>query len=309
MKKEIEVGLPTPKRWNLSDKQRLNYQSLYVLYLITEKKVVLPNFLGGNLKYVQEAVNLLESQQLIVQTEKITEGKKVLGVQVKKEDVEWIFEPTEKGFQIVEQHRKRYREFLAFYDVFAHVDPLSGEFAFSEIKNILLTEGKTAWQNYKNQSRWIDYRVPVLVYKGIDPREFIFFSFMEEGRFMPTENDEAHEWAKNLFLETLWEEIYTVLKSAPIWEEQGDEENPAAEIMETIIVQGAKVLKKQNKKLRKFIKKQDEIIGIADEMQEVEANHQTDYDRYYEDPVYYHGNYYYTPLADPFFWVTAAIIL
>jgi hypothetical protein len=77
------------------------------------------------------------------------------------------------------------------------------------------------------------------------------------------------------------------LGSAPIWEAQGDEENPAAEIMETIIVQGAKVLKKQNKKLRKFIKKQDEIIGLEEEMENMKANHQTDYEEYYDDPVHY----------------------
>ncbi|MFT5833388.1 MAG: hypothetical protein ACI97N_001015 [Cognaticolwellia sp.] len=289
MKKENKVGLPTPKKWDLTDEQKLDYQSLYILYLMTEDKVVLPNFLGGNLKYVQESVDLLEKRKLIVQTEKITEGKKVLGVPVKKDDVEWFFELSEDAHQIVGEHRKRYREFLAFYDVFAHVDPMTGEFAMSKIKDILLGEGdgKAAWQSYKSQDCWIDYRVPVLVYKGIDPRESIFFSFMEEGRFIPTKEDTEHEWAKNLFLDTLWEEIYMVLGSAPIWEAQGDEENPAAEIMETIIVQGAKVLKKQNKKLRKFIKKQDEIIGLEEEMENMKANHQTDYEEYYDDPVHY----------------------
>lgn len=308
-KKEKSVGLPTPASWDLTDDQKLNYQSLYVLYLMTEDKVVFPNFLGGNLKYVQEAVDLLEKQKLIVQQEKITEGKKIWGVSVKKDDVEWVFEPTDKARQIVADHRKRYREFLAFYDVFAHVDPMEGKFAFGEIKNILLKNGKEAWSNYKSQERWVDYRVPVLVYKGVDPREFVFFSFMEEGRFVPTEEDTEHEWAKNLFMETLWDEMNAVLNGSPRWEEQGDENNPAADIMETIIVEGAGVLKKQNKKLRKFIKKQDEIIGIEEEMENVKANHTTDYESYYEDPVYYHSGYHYTPLADPFFWVTAAIIL
>lgn len=286
MKKDNEIGLPTPQNWALTDEQKLNYQSLYVLYLLTEDKIVLPNFLGGNLKYVQEAVDVLEKRKLIVQKEIITEGKKILGVPMKKDDIEWVFEPTDAAREVVAENRKRYREFLAFYDVFAHVDPMTGEFAMSEISNILLDEGKTAWENYKNDDRWIDYRVPVLVYKGIDPREFIFFSFMEEGRFIPTKEDTEHVWAKNLFMDNLWDEIYMVLNSAPIWEEQGDDENPSAEIMETIILQGAKVLKKQNKKLQKFIKKQDEIIEGAEEMERLQANHQSDYDRYYDDPIY-----------------------
>ncbi|MGB1121476.1 MAG: hypothetical protein ACPG3Z_05725 [Saprospiraceae bacterium] len=288
MKREGNIGMTTPKRWDLSDKKKLSYQSLYILYLMVEGKIVIPNFLGGNLKYVQEAVDLLEKKQLIVQTENVTDGKKILGVKVKEDDVEWTFQPTDKGRQVVAQQRKNYRKFLAFYDVFAHVDPMTGEFAFSKIKKLLLGEGREAWQNYKNQDRWVDYRIPVLVYKGVDPREFIFFSFMEEGRFVPTEDDTEHEWAKNLFLETLWEEIYEVLKTAPVWEEQGDDENPAAEIMETIIIEGVNVLKKQNKKLQKFIKKQDDIIDEANkEIEEIKANHQTDYDDYYDDPVRY----------------------
>lgn len=286
MKKEIHIGLPTPKNWSLTDEQKLNYQSLYILYLMTEDKVIFPNFLGGNLKYVQESIDLLEKRKLIVQSEIITEGKKVLGVPVQKTDIEWIFEPTDAARQIVSENRKRYQEFLAFYDVFAHVDPLTGEFAFSSIKKILLNEGKTAWENYKNQNRWVDYRVPILVYKGIDPREFIFFSFMEEGRFIPSKEDTEHEWAKNLFLDNIWEEMDVILKSAPLWEEQGDDENPAAEIMETIIIEGATVLKKQNKKLKKFIKKQEQIIEDSEELERLEANHQTDYERYYDDPIY-----------------------
>lgn len=308
-KQENSVGLPTPASWELTDEQKLNYQALYVLYLITEGKVVFPNFLWGNLKYVQEAIDLLEKRKLIVQSEQITEGKKIMGVSVKKDDIKWVFEPTTEARQIVVQHRKRYREFLAFYDVFAHVDPMAGTFAFAKIKKILLVDGKDAWENYKNQGRWVDYRIPVLTYKGIDPREFIFFSFMEEGRFIPSEEDTEHEWAKNVFMGNLWDELNGVLNAAPRWEEQGDADNLPADIMEAIIVEGVNVLRKQNKKLRKFIRKQDEIIGIEEEMEEIRANHETDYDRYYDDPVYYHSGYHYTPLADPMFWMTAAIIL
>ena len=63
MKREGNIGMTTPKRWDLSDKKKLSYQSLYILYLMVEGKIVIPNFLGGNLKYVQEAVDLLEKKQ------------------------------------------------------------------------------------------------------------------------------------------------------------------------------------------------------------------------------------------------------
>lgn len=311
--KEKNIGQATPKSWVLTNEERLNYQALYILYLITEEKVKFPNFLTGNLKFAQESIDFLESKKLITQKEEVKEGKKVLGVSIEKSEVKWVYEASTEARNIVAQHRKKFREFLTFYDVYAHVDPEQGEFAFRKIKKILLKEnGKEAWTKYKNQDRWVDYRVPVTVYKGFDPREFIFFSFMEEGRFIPTSEDTEHEWAKNLFMGDIWEELEMVVSSAPRWEEQGDDENPSHEIMETIIIEGANVLKEQRKKLRKFIKKQDSIIGLEEELEYVQGDQNSDedeYDDYYDDPVYYHGPYYYTPLADPLFWVTAAIII
>ena len=307
------IGQPTPESWKLSEEQRLNYQALYILYLMTEEKVKFPNFLTGNLKFAQESIDFLESKKLIAQKEVVKEGKKVLGVSLEKDDVNWVYEASTEARNIVAQHRKKFREFLTFYDVYAHVNPEEGEFAFQKIKKILLKEGgKEAWAKYKNHDRWVDYRVPVTVYKGFDPREFIFFSFMEEGRFIPTEKDVEHEWAKHLFMGDIWEELEMVVSSAPVWEEQGDEENPANDIMESIIIEGANVLKEQRKKLKKFIKKQDNIIGLEEELEMAKEDQdmdEDDYDDYYDDPVYYHGSYYYTPLADPLFWVTAAIII
>jgi hypothetical protein len=299
--KENQVGQPTPQSWTLTEAEQLNYQALYILYLMLEKGIVFPNFLGGNLKYVQSAVDFLEEKKLIVQTEKIITGKKVLGVTVKKDDVMWIFEPTAAATGIVEQYKRRYREFLSLYDVFAHVDPTKGEFAFGAFKAIILEEGEEAWQEYKKHPRWVDYRIPVAVYKGIDPREFVFFSFIEEGRFIPTAADTEHEWAKRLFLGDVWEEMYAILASAPKWEEQGDEENEPAEIMETIITEGAGVLEEQLRKIRKYIRKQDYIIGQEAMHERVEGEHRGDYDGYYDNPVYYGSHY--TPLSDPLFWL------
>ncbi len=311
MKKEDnKVGQPTPENWELTDEEKLSYQSLYVLYLMVEGKVVFPNFLSGKLKYTQSAIDFLESKKLITQSEKITEGKKVLGVKVKKSEVDWVYEPTKKAKEIVEGYRRQYRDFLSFYDVYAHVDPEAGEFALSKYAKILLKNGeKDRWETYKKHPRWVDYRVPVAVYKGLDPREYVFFSFMEEGRYVPTEEDTDHQWAENLFLEEIWEEIYGVLNSAPKWEEQGDEETPSAEIMENIITAGAEVLRKQQKKLKKYIKEKDDIIKGIDGRTFADGEHQSDYDDYYDDPVYYQGTHHYTPLSDPLFWAGVIIFL
>jgi len=309
----VNKARSTPKNWTLSEEEKLNFESLYILYLITEQKVIFPIYLGGNLSFAEKAIDFLEKKKLIFKNEQHIEGKKILGLPVEKSDINWTYKATNEAKEIVKKHRKKFREFLSFYDVFAHVDPESGSFAFQKIKKILLQEGgKKAWENYKNHERWIDYRVPVVLYKGFDPREFIFFSFMEEGQFIPSANDEEHKWAINLFKGDLWEALKNVVSSAPIWEEQGDEENPANEIMETMIIQGAEVLKKQRAKLKNFIKKQDGLIGLEEELELLEKdndpiNDDSDdyYEDYYKDPVNYHGSYYYRSLSDPLFWKTS----
>lgn len=307
--KENKVGQATPTSWKLTEDQQLNYQALYILYLITENKVQFPNFLTGKLKFVQKAIDFLEEKGLIAQKEEFDE-KKVLGFKIGQTDIKWVFEASKEAKTLVKKYRKQFREFIRLHDVYAHVDPHSGEFALNKFKKLMLKKkGEKEWNKYKNNERWVDYRVPVAVYKGIDPREFVFFSFMEEGRFIPNADDIEHQWAEDLFMETIWTELYEVLDSAPIWEEQGSEDDTAQEIMETIIIEGANTLHSQRKKLKKYIAEQDSIIGLSEEMEQIQGEHDSDEDHYFEDPVYYHGMYHYTPLTDPFFWVTAAIIL
>ncbi len=316
MKQNDKLARATPKNWTLTDAQQLNFEALYLLYLIAERKLVVPIYLAGNLAYAEKAIDFLESKKLIFKKEELIEGKKMLGVSIEKSDVNWTYQATDEAKVIVQHHRRKFREFLSFYDVFAHVDPLTGEFAFKKIKKILLQEGgKKAWENYKTHQRWVDYRVPVVIYKGFDPREFIFFSFMEEGKYIPLKNDTEHQWAENLFKGDLWEELESVVSTAPVWEEQGDEENPANEIMETIIIEGAAVLKSQRNKLQKFIKKQDKLIGLEEELdflekeKDLEKDDSDDYyEDYYKDPVNFHGSYFYKSLADPSFWTASATI-
>lgn len=310
-KNKLEVGQSTPLYWDLTDDQRMNYQALHVLYLITENMVQFPNFLEGKLRYVQDAVDFLDEKNLIVPVEEFDE-KKVLGFTVGKTEVKYIYQASEKAVALVKNYRKQFREFIRLYDVYAHVDPETGEFAMSKYKKISLgKKGKKAWKKYIAQERWVDYRVPVAIYKGMDPREFIFFSFMEERRYTPTAEDTEHQWAEDIFAGKIWEEMGQVLESSPQWEEQGDEDNPAKEIMETIILEGASVYKSQLKKLRKYIKEQENVINAdSDVSQEFVGEASSDDEEdYFEDPIYYHGMYHYTPLTDPLFWVTAAIIL
>ncbi len=306
---ELEVGQATPQMWTLSEDEKLNFQSLYILYLITEDKVQFPNFLAGRLKYIQKAIDFLEDKRFIVQKEEYDE-KKVLGFTYSKSDISYVYEATDEARQVVKSYRDRYREYIKLYDVYAYVDPEQGKFAMSKYKKYMLKgSGKTAWWDYLNDERWEDYRIPVSVYKGLDPREFIFFSFIEEGRFMPEDDDNEHEWAEVLFLGKIWDEMYLILESAPRWEDLGDDDYTSEEIVETIIQEGAEVIKDQRKKLNSFIKQQNLVIGQIEGLEELYLEEDQEEEYYFEDPVYYHGMHQYTPLGDPLFWLTAAIII
>ncbi len=306
---ELEIGQSTPFDWGLSEEEKLNFQSLYILYIISEGKVLFPNYLPGRLRYIQKAIDFLEDKKFIIQKEEFDE-KKVLGFTIGKSDIRYVYEATKEAKKVVQSYRKRYREYIRLYDVYAYIDPHAGKFAMNKYKKIMLTGGgKDAWWDYLNNERWIDYRIPVSVYKGLDPREFIFFSFIEEGRFVPDSDDIEHEWAEVLFLGKIWDEMYNILDNSPIWEEQGDNAEESKNIMETIIIEGADVIESQRKKLNKFIKNQNMMIGQIDGLEELYLEKEPEEEYYFEDPIYYHGMHQYTPLGDPLFWLTAAVIL
>lgn len=306
---ELDLGQATPEDWTLTADEKLNFQSLFLLYLITEGKVLFPNFLTGRLRYIQKGIDLLEDKKLIFQKEEFDE-KKVLGFKIGKADVSYVYEPSDEAFKIVKSYKKRYEEYIKLYDVYAYVDPEKGKFALNKYKKIKLKEnGKELWWDYLNDDRWVDYRVPISVFKGLDPREFIFYSFIDEEKFMPHPDDDEHEWAETLFLGKIWDEMYHILDSSPLWEEQADSIEESKEIMETIINEGANVIKSQRKKLNKYIKEQNSKLYSFQDFEDLYKEEDPEQEYYFDDPVKYHGMHQYTPLGDPLFWLTAAVIL
>ena len=307
-KKIIEksrIAQPTPSVWTLTKEQKITYQSLFILYLMVKKDYRFSNVLSSNLRLIEEAINFLEDKKLIDHTPVEGKIKKILGIKVSQEDPDWIYSPTPAATDVINQYEQRYIEFLRFYDVFAHVDPQEGTFAMSNMGKLLVEEGKEEWAIYKSLDRWHDYRIPVMVFKGLDPREMIFFSMMAEGQFDPSEKDEDHQWAVRLFSEELWLEMYEILNSAPRWEDQGAEGIKPKKIMKTIIKMGAAVVKEQFQYVDKVLEDND-----------TSGSHRSDNDNYtttvieeyYDDPVYY-GGAYYTPFSSPMFWLGMAFLI
>ncbi len=303
----LKIGQATPKNWKLSEEQRLNFQALHILYYMVRKEVRFANFLTGRLKLVEKVIHFLEDKKLIEQTEVAANQKKIFGYKIGEPTPEWIYQPTLQAEKIVANYEQRLFEFFKLYDVFAHVDTETGNFAMEEINGIWLKKGDDAWQKYLNDERWLDLRIPVAVYKGIDPRELVFMSIVTRGELDLDPNDKEFRWAEKLFTDQLWDYMYSILDNAPRWE-QFDFNGDAKAFMEDVIVIGADIVKEQNTILDKFIEKKNRTVQWAENQSghaisdDEYSMQETRVDEYYRDPIYYHGPWG-NPLSDPLFWM------
>lgn len=118
--------------------------------------------------------------------------------------------PTELGREELQKFYNRYYEYLKMFDIFCAVDLASGEFAFSRINDETLSDSE--WLSYLSEERFSDVRVAVADFKGLDPTEIVFMSFLNEGRFDNVNPD----WQYNLTNENdgIWNEIEDICNTA-----------------------------------------------------------------------------------------------
>lgn len=157
-------------------------------------------------------------------------------VQIKDEE---CYTPTEKGREALQRFMRRYSDFLTFFDVFCAVDLEEGSFAFADYFDF---DTKSSWHAHLNQERWEDLRVAVAAYKGIDPVEIVFMSFVNEERFGRTET----AWAFDLLLGSVWDEILNICNSALRIEQLGwdGEDGPVSgeTVIQDILNQGLSIV-------------------------------------------------------------------
>ncbi|MDQ8204205.1 hypothetical protein [Pelagicoccus sp. SDUM812003] len=145
------------------------------------------------------------------------------------------YAPTEKGRDALQRFMRRYTDFLTFFDVFCAVDLQEGTFAFASYFDF---DNKLEWQRFLNDERWEDLRVAVAAYKGIDPVEIVFMSFLSENRFGRNETG----WQFDLLLGSVWDEILEICKTAVSAEQLGWEDDdgfvPGESVIKDVIEQG-----------------------------------------------------------------------
>lgn len=261
-------------RYNLLEKDRVNFISLVLLNEIVQFQHYFPKNLTGDDIFLSRNLELLEQNGCL----RIENGKYV---------------PTEKGRDEVVRLYNKYYEYLKLFDIFCAVDLEAGEFAFNRINDDMSDD---QWNAFLNEERFSDVRVAVADFKGMNPIEIVFMSFLNENRF----DCGVEGWQKNLTDMAIWDEIVEICNTAidvDYLKQDG--------VLEDVIKQGTELAIKLIRLAEDPIEETEEVIEETEEVVE-------EYVEVVEMPVY--GYDYWDPYYDPYYvsplWlIPAAIIL
>ena len=201
--------------------------------------------------------------------------------------VDGYYVPTELGRAELENFFQKYNEYLKLFDIFCAVDLESGTFAFEEINNSSFSDEQ--WADFLSNERFSDVRVAVADFKGLNPIEIVFMSFLTEGRFEI--GDER--WQHHLTSDATWKEIEDICNTAV-----------SREYLETdgvlidVITQGSALALKLIKDVEDTLAAEAQI---PDSVEVIETT--TEVIEEYVDVVEmpYYGYDYYDPYYDPYY--------
>lgn len=135
------------------------------------------------------------------------------------------------GHATMAAFRKRYQKLLRYFDVFAAVDLGAGEFALAFHQKI---QTEAAWQQFLDDDRWEDLRVPVALFLDADPIELVFAHFMQEGRFDFSQGG----WEVSLLEGVIWNEIESICQDSLTIEDLSYDEVSGEEVMAEVVERG-----------------------------------------------------------------------
>lgn len=179
------------KKYPLLVKDRVKYMCLVLLNEIINFQTYFPTKLVGDDSYLGPYLDQMVSNGTLTREA----GKYI---------------PTDIGRVELDKFYRKYHEYLKMFDLYCAVDLEAGEFAFSRIDDESFQDDD--WFSFLEQERFSDVRVAVSVFKGLNPNEIVFMSFLNEGRF----DVEAPRWQYNLTNENdgIWNEIEDICDSA-----------------------------------------------------------------------------------------------
>lgn len=207
--------------------------------------------------------------------------------------------PTALGREELVNLYAKYYEYLKLYDIFCAVDLEAGEFAFSSMNDEFTDD---EWNVFISDERFSDIRVSVAEFKGLDPLEIVFMSFLNEGRF----DVQAPRWENSLTGSEIWTEISEICSSA-ISKDYLNEDD----VLENVITQGSVIAIDLVKQANDSIN--DLNDGEYDDNDDYEETVTvTEYVDIVEEP-YYDYDYDWDPYYDPYYvsplWLVPVVLL
>ena len=198
------------RTYKLTQQQREMFQQMYLLWRMQSPEEHFSILLPGTLGMLEPLFTSLHVKGLVT----ILDGE---------------YRTNTLGEECLTKFHTRYTDYLQMYDIYCAVDLGVGEFAY----DMVLELSPKRFKNYLDQDRWEDLRIAVAAYKGLDPVEIVFMSFLNEGRF--TQNGVG--WTIDLLGDLLWDEILRICNSALHAEDLGTND-----VIEDIITQGSTLM-------------------------------------------------------------------
>ena len=252
--------------YQLLERDKVSYICIVLLNEIINNQAYPPVNLTGEDVFLDHYLKLLLSKGMV----EINDGAYV---------------PTQAGRTELQNFYAKYTEYLRLFDIFCAVDLESGNFAFEEINNPSFSDDQ--WMDYLSNDRWSDVRVAVADFKGLNPIEIVFMSFLTEGRFEVG----SERWQYNLTGEAVWREIEEICNTA-ITREYLEIDG----VLEDVIRQGSQIALDLIREADELNAPQEEYI---EETEEVIEEVTEEYVEVVEMPVY--GYDYWEPYYDPFY--------
>lgn len=251
--------------YELLEKDKDRFISLVLLNEIINQQVYPPVKVTGEDVYLDHHFKVMLSKGLL----EVNDGAYV---------------PTPLGRTELEQFYAKYSEYLKLFDIFCAVDLTDGVFAFEEINNPAFDDDR--WTDYLSNDRFSDVRVAVAQFKGINPIEIVFMSFLTENRFEVG----AERWQHNLTGNDVWNEIIDICNTA-ITKEYLDQDG----VLENVVKQGAEIALELLKQAEEADNGDDDTLCWPEEVTEVTE----EYVEVVEMPTY--GYDYYDSYYDPYY--------
>lgn len=147
-----------------------------------------------------------------------------------------FYELTESGREELQRMAEQYHSLVNHYDVFTHVDIDAGRFL--EPGDDSNAQVSIDGEMYP---RFIDLRVAVMRFKGIDPFDMVFLNLLREERIAANDNWEFDmALGKSLYdeLENIINTAYTVKDLTDLEKSNDHGEIPGSDILKDVIVAG-----------------------------------------------------------------------